>query len=90
MVLVLEEPEPERADARQDASLIRDARRQDPVERADAVGGHDQETAVAQVVNVADLPAALGEPAAQLRLQQCHAAQSSGNLPTISPGCLGL
>ena len=57
MVGLAEQVEPEGGDLRQHAALVGDARRQDPVERADPVGA-DQQKLIAQVVDVADLAAA--------------------------------
>ena len=54
-----EQLEPERAELRQDAALVGNARRHHPVERADPVGRH-QEQPVAQVIDIADLAAANG------------------------------
>ena len=60
MVRHVEPLEPEAAQLRQHAALVGDAARQHPVERADAVGAHQQQP-VAQVVNIANLSAADGQ-----------------------------
>ena len=52
--------EPKGADLRQQATFIGDAIGHDHVVGADAVGGDDQQTLVAQVVYVADLAGTLG------------------------------
>ena len=57
----LQQVEPEHAQAGEDAALVGDAGRQDPVEGADAVGG-DQQEPFAQIVNVAHLAAPAGNP----------------------------
>jgi len=51
---VPEDAEPEGRELVQDLPLVRDPVRQDPVERADPVGGDDEEV-IAEVVDVADL-----------------------------------
>src|SRR3954468_20281062 len=57
---ILEMLEPEPAQLRQHAPLVRDSRRQNPVERADPIGAH-QEQRVAQIVNVTHLAASHGQ-----------------------------
>src|SRR5205823_5383129 len=87
MVVVLQLAEPEDADAGEDSSLVGDAVGQDPVERADPVGGDDQEAAVAEVVDVAHLAPAHGE-AVQVGFHQCHDAGPRSDLtPCRGPDC---
>ena len=61
MVRLAEQLEPEGGDLRQHPPLVGNAGRQHPVEGADPVGA-DQQQAVAQIVNVAHLPAADRQP----------------------------
>jgi hypothetical protein len=56
MVWHFEKVEPEPAHARENAALVRDARRQNPIEGADAIAGDDDEP-VAQIVDIAHLAA---------------------------------
>ena len=77
--------EPVHGEARQDPPLVGDAVGQHPVERADAIG-RDQQEPIAQVVNVADLAAPLGErlPSPRLVSSRTMVQSSFHFLSTIS------
>jgi hypothetical protein len=57
---ILEVLEPKPAQLREHAAFIRNAARQHPVERADAIGAHEEQR-IAEVVNIAHLSAAHGQ-----------------------------
>src|SRR5690606_24505424 len=60
MVRDIEKAEPKQADLGKNPSLVGYGRRQHPVERANAVGG-DQQQFVPQVIDVSDLTSAYGK-----------------------------
>ena len=64
--------EPERRQAREDTTLVRDRRRQDDVERRDAVARGQHERLVVESVDLADLPAR------EMRGRLAHADTPSG------------
>ena len=80
----LDDIEPVERKAGQDPALVGDAVGQHPVKRADAIG-RDQEEAVAQVIDVANLAAAAwGFAAAEIGLEQNHGVRADHFLSTIS------
>lgn len=68
MIRLVEHFEPKQAHLREHAAFVGNAGRQDPVERTDAIGGHQQKP-VAKIVNIADL-ASMHGPAIQNGLQE--------------------
>ena len=59
MIRLVEQFEPEQAGLRQHAPFVGNAGGQDPIEGADPVGGNQQQ-AVAEIINIADLAAMHG------------------------------
>ena len=60
--------EPERGDLRQDLALVGNARAEHVVERRDAIGG-DDEQAIAEIVDVADLALSIRAPVGECGLE---------------------
>ena len=54
---VLQKVEPEQRNLGQHSALVRNAGREDVVERRNAVGGHEEQAVVIQPVNIPNLPA---------------------------------
>ena len=61
--------EPEPGQLRQHLSLVRDAGAEDVVERGDAIGGDDQQL-VADLVDIANLAAAVKSQAIEIGLEE--------------------